>query len=96
MKDLYIIVHEEEVKIEHDYGVALSVRAYREIQEIKRMYDYRSVNGDPTIIPDNLPPPIECSIHVCGSSIAVCIPQQMEGLEKAGYKPRLSRSASIF
>lgn len=96
MKDLYIIVHEEEVKLEHDEGVTLSIRAYREIQEIKKMYAYQNVEDDPTKIPDNLPSPDECIIHVCGSSLAVCIPKQIEALEKAGYKPKLSRSASIF
>ena len=96
MKDLYIIVHEGEVKVEHNFGVTLSVRAYREIQEIKQTHDYRNVDGDPTKIPADLPTAKECRVHVCGSSIAVCIPQQMEALEKAGYKPRLSRSASIF
>ncbi len=96
MKDIYIIVHEEEVKVEHDECVALSIRAYREILEIKRMYSYRNIDGDPTKIPPDLPPAEECRVHVCGSSIAACIPQQIEALERAGYKPRLSRSASIF
>jgi hypothetical protein len=95
MRIIYIIVHEEEVKTEHDFGLASSIKAYREIQEIKRDYDFRNVE-DQTKIPDDLPPPGECEIHVCGSSLAACVPKQMEALEEAGYKPILSRSASVF
>lgn len=96
MKDIYIIVHEEEVKIEHDCDVPSAKSAYHRIEEIKQMCAYRSIDDDPTKIPDDLPPPEECRLHVCGSSLAACIPEQMEALEKAGYKPTLSRSASIF
>jgi len=96
MRNLYIIVHEDEVKAEHDEGVTFSVRAYCEIQEIKRACDFRNVNGDPNKIPDDLPPPAECRVHVCGSSLADCIPKQIRALEEAGYKPAISRSASIY
>ena len=96
MKSLYVIVHEEEVRIETQW-VASSVKAYREIERIKRYEDFRNVDGeDPTVIPSDLPKPDECKIRVCGSSIAVCIPQQISALEKAGYDVELYRPASIF
>lgn len=96
MKHIYIIVHEEEVRVEHDAGVTLSVRAYREIQEIKRDYVYRNLDGDPSIILEGLPPPAECRIHVCGSSLANCVPRQIEALREANHEATVSRSASIY
>ena len=96
MKDIYVIVHEDEVKAEHDFKIALSIRAYREIQEIKGIYQYRNIDNDPTKIPEDLPSANECRIHVCGSSLANCIPKQIAALEKAGYKATISRSASIY
>ena len=96
MKPLYIIVHESEVECESDFGIASSVKAYREIQRIKQEHEYRNIDGDPDIIPSDLPHPDKCSIHICGSSMAVCIPRQIRALERAGYKTHLSHSASIF
>lgn len=96
MKRLFIIVHEEEVKDEYDTGLASSIKAYREIQAIKKEKDFRSVDGDPTKLLLDLPSPSECEIYICGSSIAVCIPQHIEALKKAGYHVKLYRPASIF
>jgi len=96
MKNLFVIVHEKEVEAEIQL-LASSVLAYREIQRIKREEDFRSVDGeDPTVIPSDLPNQDECRIYVCGSSIAVCIPQQIDALKKEGYDAELYREASIF
>jgi len=93
---LYVIVHEQEVNDELGWGVPSSIKVYGEIQEIKQMYAYRSVDGDPTVIPADLPAPSDdLLVHVCGSSLDVCIPKQLEALQRAGYNAKIS-SASIF
>lgn len=96
MKPIFVIVHEYEVKDEHDFGLASSVKAFREIQAIKEEEDHRIIDGDPTIIPQNLPSPEKGRIYVCGSRIDICIPKQITALEKAGYNAEIYMPASIY
>lgn len=94
-KSLFIIVHEQEVIDEAEY-LASSIKALREIKDIKEHREFISLNGNPEQLLPDLPSKKDYRILLCGSRIDVCIPKQRSALEKAGYDVEIYYPASIF
>jgi len=88
MKSLFVIVHEGTASYKNP-------KVHREIKRIKRCEEFRVIDGDPQKIPEDLPSANEYEILVCGARTDVCIPAQIEALEKAGYRVRIYMPASF-
>ena len=95
LDDIYIIVHEEDVARQAKARIGRAKDVFAEIQRIKSEEQFREVTGEPDVIPGDLPPPSQCRIHVCGSSVAVCLGVQRTVLMSAGYTTFLHWKGSV-
>ena len=82
---IYVLVHIKLVPRTH--------RVYQEIEKIKREETYVEVRGNQMVIPTNLPR--NKTIRVCGAYRSLCVTDQLNALQKAGYKAEIYQNATM-
>ncbi len=95
MKDIYVIVHEADVNSSVNVGLEEAISAQTEIARIKIEEETRLVDGRPILIPQNMPPPDDCKVYVCGSATRVCVEIQKLALVKEGYNATVHKPGSV-